>query len=1068
MNTSAVQPLPLPPIGFRLYQSVEEILNAPELLAYQHLLLRAFESMGLAAVMTLNGVPTVYIHDSKRPLSPQQVALLQRDFWNQGVATVLLLRDPGHCRVCSSMTKPFDPEKATEDSLNDSLVESINMATQAVWAEKFYLSLANGSYYSRSDITSRFNPKETIDSYLISNLESVRDKITSGEEGVAPEMAHAFLGRILFLSYLCHRRIIKLENYLGDASGADLREFLANTSVEKAHVLLYRKLFPALRKRFNGSMFDDDLDLERDKIRPVHLTAVRDFLEGSSVGSEQRSLGFCAYQFNFIPVETLSSIYEKFFKIENDESKRKQGAFYTPRLLAEMTLDLALRNRPNLGGLRFIDPTCGSGIFLVIAFNRLVAEWNAGRKRKPSVNERTKALLKILGQLQGVDLNITACRIACFSLYLAYLDQFTPADVDEHIKTTGKMLPSLLKAKGFKKPDIPVIWHNNFFDVAEALSGQFDIVVGNPPWAGRGSKQIAHDFMEKAPVMLAENGKAALILPSKIFLNPTSETFQRKWLNQVTLETMLQLADFSFILFKEAQCPACVVTFSSGAPPPGHEIEYVTPKVTLTDLRDGMIPVSPRDRKWIRLSELQATDQNQSIGMIWKSGLWGTPRDRKLLDYLFTLPRLSDLVGTPEQMRKGKKRWAKGQGFQPLECEPATLQNSNCVWPDEDSVVTPTLIGDLFYFPQSLAPNLNQFLTNRGYRTDLFHRLRDPQIFQPPMVLLNQGFTKAAYIDYAVRFQDSLQSFVGPPEDAASLRLLALCLKSKLFRYIAFHTAANLGTERDKVHLDEVLRIPFFLPDDEAAPAQAAAILKSISSMAERFQQACQKSALELEQRMKRNSTDFKLRSEDDEGESIDKMLAVWRAEYERKSRDLRAKVEPLIYQYFGLTQQDIALIEDTCNLFDKGATPSTLESARKNPILAPIDQAAGLEAYATMLCQTLNDWASGTNRAVAIGSIDPAIGMALVELRQAKTATPFMTSSNQKSVMVAARRLQDASAERVGNSFIFQRNGWYFEGNRILIVKPARAGEWTRTAAINDAAQLYGQISKTRQSDKA
>jgi hypothetical protein len=38
-----------------------------------------------------------------------------------------------------------------------------------------------------------------------------------------------------------------------------------------------------------------------------------------------------------------------------------------------------------------------------------------------------------------------------------------------------------------------------------------------------------------------------------------------------------------------------------------------------------------------------------------------------------------------------------------------------------------------------------------------------------------------------------------------------------------------------------------------------------------------------------------------------------------------------LIYQYFGLTAQDIALVEDTCSLFDKGATPPTLESARNN-----------------------------------------------------------------------------------------------------------------------------------------
>jgi hypothetical protein len=1074
MTASAVQPLPAPPPGFRYYRSAEEIIRAPELLAYQHLLLRAFGSMPLSGVMTLNGVPTVYVHDAKRPLEPKQVAELQRDFWNQGVATVLLLRDPGRCRVVSSMMKPFDPEKATEGDINDRLVESIDMATQAAWAGNFYLSLANGSYYSRPDTTFRFDPKETIDSYLIGNLEAVRDEITSGKEGVAPETAHAFLGRILFLSYLCHRRIVKLENYVGVGVGADLREFLTNTSVEKAHDLLYRKLFPALRKRFNGSMFDDDLGMERDNIRPVHLTAVLHFLEGSPVGSGQRTLGFWAYRFDFIPVETISSIYEKFFKIEDDESKRKQGAFYTPRLLAEMTLDLALRDRTSLGGLKFIDPTCGSGIFLVIAFNRLVAEWNAGRKRKPSVNERAKALLGILGQLQGVDLNITACRIACFSLYLAYLDQFTPADVDEYIKTTDKMLPSLLKAKGFKKPDIPVIWHDDFFVVAETLRGQFDIVVGNPPWEGRGSKQIANGFMEKAPDLLAANGKAALILPSKIFLNPTSDAFQRKWLGQVTLETMVQLADFRFILFKEAQCPACVVTFSGGAPPPGHEIEYITPKVTRTDLRDGMIPVAPQDRKWIRLSELRATDRNQSNGMVWKSGLWGTPRDRKLLDYLFTLPRLDALAHRlSDGANAAGKRWVSGQGCKPWRPQPGKVPDRDLKgfgdWSGNDLFVRPKDIDSALILTESACIRLQDHFEAKGYSLRQLYSKPPEELFAPPMTLVNQGFTEAAFSDFPLRFQHSLQAFTNPHGgDRNELLFLAAFLTSKLARYFVFHTSANLGTERDKVHLDEVLRIPFFLPDDDAAPAQASAILKSISGMAERFQQDCQKSALKLEQRMKRKPADFELLSDDDENGTSAERLRAWRAEYERKSRDLRAKVEPLIYQYFGLTEQDIALVEDTCDLFGRGATPPTLESARKNPILAPIDQAAGLETYATMLCSTLNGWASGTSRAIAIGSVDPATGTALVELRQAKTANPFTAGSSPKPVMMATQRLQDASAERVGRSLVFQCNGWYFEGNRILIVKPARAGEWTRTAALNDAAELYAQISKNRQSGKA
>ncbi|MGL4400089.1 MAG: HsdM family class I SAM-dependent methyltransferase, partial [Luteolibacter sp.] len=849
MNSAVFQPLPEPPAGFRFYRSAREIVQAQELLAYQHVLLRAWDKneMGLSAVLTLNGIPTVYVHDSKRPLKAPEVADLQCKFWNQGLATVLLLREPGSLRVFSSMQKPLEPGTATDEKIEDLLVEAIHLATQAEWAEKFYLKfyleIGTGHYYSKPAHISKFDPRETVDSYLIDNLEAVRDQLTSGPDALSPAMAHAFLGRILFACYLCHRGIIKLDNYLSGGPWQDIRDLLTSSPAEKVIPRLYGRLFPKLKERFNGSMFDEDLSHEQDSIRPRHLDAIRHFLEGSEVKKGQRNLGFWAYRFDFIPVETISSIYEKFLDHEDENGKRKLGAYYTPRLLAEMTLDLALRNRKDIRSLRFIDPSCGSGIFLVLAFNRLVARWNADQRKKPSIQERADALLSILGQLRGVDMNLTACRIACFSLYLAFLDQFDPSDVEEYIGTTRNKLPNLLVAenRGFKKASIPVIWERDFFDVADDWQGKFDIVVGNPPWKGRGSGQVANDFMERTPALLADGGRAALVLPSKIFLNNKTDAFQRRWLSAITLETMVQLADYSFILFKEAQCPACIVSFTPQPPAPDHEIEYIAPKVSLVDLRDGLIPVAPQDRKWIPLSELLDKEREDPIGVSWKTRLWGTPRDQKLLNYLLCLPRLSELVGTPNQMEKGAKRWAKGQEFQPL---PATGNElSTAFWSDEERFISPQILGDLFYLPQAFTKNLNLYLKEHGYRRDQLHRSRNERIFQPPMVLLNQGFTKATFIDFPVRFQDSLQSFVATPADTPYLKVLALCLKSKLFRYFAFHTSANLGAERDKVHLEEVLRLPFFLPDDETVPAGGEAVIREIVGLADRHLKSCKTAA---------------------------------------------------------------------------------------------------------------------------------------------------------------------------------------------------------------------------------
>src|ERR1035441_5805787 len=226
----------------------------------------------------------------------------------------------------------------------------------------------------------------------------------------------------------------------------------------------------------------------------------------------------------------------------------------------------------------------------------MAAEWRAEQKVDPAPQVRAEALLSRLDTLRGVDKNPTACRIACFSLYLAFLDQFDPPGIRAYKLHTGKKLPNLLQLKGARRPEHPVLLEADFLEVAPKWPGQFDLVIGNPPWSGRGTKQVAQEFMEKTSALLTDTGRACLLLPSKVFLNQT-DAFQSRWLRSVTLEKVIQLADYSFILFKEALCPCSVAVFTAHKPDEAvHEVEYVTPKVSCADLRDGVISVSPRDQ----------------------------------------------------------------------------------------------------------------------------------------------------------------------------------------------------------------------------------------------------------------------------------------------------------------------------------------------------------------------------------------------------------------------------------------------------------------------------------------
>ena len=71
--------------------------------------------------------------------------------------------------------------------------------------------------------------------------------------------------------------------------------------------------------------------------------------------SGQMTLDFWAYDFRFIPVETISAIYEQFMKDGDLKKKREEGAYYTPRHLAETVLHLALEGRYDIAeGLSLI------------------------------------------------------------------------------------------------------------------------------------------------------------------------------------------------------------------------------------------------------------------------------------------------------------------------------------------------------------------------------------------------------------------------------------------------------------------------------------------------------------------------------------------------------------------------------------------------------------------------------------------------------------------------------------------------------------------------------------------
>jgi type I restriction-modification system DNA methylase subunit len=207
-----------------------------------------------------------------------------------------------------------------------------------------------------------------------------------------------------------------------------------------------------------------EVDEEEQVVTQKHLTLIQDLLYGDA-GIEKK-LFFFSYRFDIIPIDLISSIYEEFYhsSVSEDAKKskaRQEGAYYTPPVLAEFILSRVLTTDVLMKNPRILDPACGSGIFLVEAFRRIV-RYNWHKKQQPLTFDELKDILK--GQIGGIEANNEAAKITAFSLYLSMLHYLEPPAIDQQIKL-GNKLPNLVASSSRSSNHFHCILPENAFDV---------------------------------------------------------------------------------------------------------------------------------------------------------------------------------------------------------------------------------------------------------------------------------------------------------------------------------------------------------------------------------------------------------------------------------------------------------------------------------------------------------------------------------------------------------------------------------------------------------------------------
>jgi len=1047
-----------------MVRASEEWQVRPESRSHGHTLRRLFDDVQIDAVICVEGRPTVCVKDASQ-LDDNGVEDIRRKLWNLGATTLLVVERRTKIEVFSTFVRPAQPGQLVDAALDSEAIADLESTALALRLRKLIRRVETGAIYR--DNAGLFDSKGVVDQLLLTNLRELRNIICPQRDGPSYRRAHALIGKFLFSCYLLDRGIIG-DAYLkkiGLEPAADMQRLIENGLLGHGQTL--EILFKALQRDFNGSLFGDQPTTATDD----EVQHFRRFLAGEDMKIGQLSL-FKLYDFSFIPVELISSIYQEFLAAEaeadakpttknqpRNNGQRVQGAYYTPPRLAELTIDIATQGWDTLLDKRCLDGACGSGIFLTILFVRMAEEW---RRRNPDADTvaRYDALKDILGSnICGVDINLTACLVTCFSLYLAFLDQMDPKEITELREAlerdSAKLLPRILWENGKNSPKLRSVRELDFF--AMSPTPEFDLVVGNPPWVSRKeaksvanwvlsekenpaakglpksvrdqtlfpAKEVACGFMWKASLHCKPDGRVCQLLPSRVFLANNTDHFQAHWLDRNRLESVCLLADYSFILFPGADCPCFIGRYHARADGEAFgDFEFVTPKVETLDPREALIPVQAEDQKTLSEQAIMAAAKSEQAAFGWKKHHWGTPRDVKLVERLMRLPKLERLTYQPGrgQTANGERSWARGQGFQPATASTLTKRKSPApvFWKEKDRFLAATSdVGGLILNWDETKP-----IGDRYRDTGLLFP-RHPAIYEAPLLLINHGFTKFLFSDFDILFQHSLQSISAPKKDKDKLLFLTALLSSPLAQYLGLHTSVNVGIERDKVSFEELLNLPFPLPQDMPDAKTAQAIIDQCAKIFDELRSAL---------------------SEPKNLLARDSLVSA-----------AKRKLDTKVYAYFGITKSERHLIGDSVEVFLKSSTPAARDS--DTLVTAQPSEHRHRSNYAEELAATFQGWTRTKETLWATTTLSPESGLAMLTFGVGGKARDYVETTAEKKVESLLSELRDSSAQDGGTVFRSMRSFAFYEGAKVHLLKPLNRRHWTRTAAQNDADAIIAHM---------
>ncbi len=747
-------------------------------------------------------IPQIYIYEEDK--LQIKINELHKELWSSCKVPMFFIFSKLEIKIFNSLSKNI------KNDIDVDPIETIELASKVkneLKAKNFKARMFDTGEFWNTNKAKKFSYQNSAYKTLLDSLKLSREYLI--KENILPEnIINSLLMKAILVRYLEERGVFEKDYWKNFSANAESFIQVCEDSSNNNFALI--KLFDDLASHFNGGVFKFS-EIEKNGIKNSNLYKFVLFLRGDINIKNLQAHFWNLYSFKDLPIELISNIYELFLKNE-------KGVVYTPSILVDFLIDEMMPLDNPKQDFKVIDPACGSGIFLVGAYKRLVQWWMIGNnfKNKPS-SDILKSIIR--KNVYGVDQKDEAIELAKFSLSLAICDILSPEAIWNELHFDNLSETNNLVS-------------NDFFNILEDKSylGKFDLVIGNPPFISKlttpqsktvndkalkenkkrptlPDNQLALLFLEQSFKLVKKDQFVCMVQPSAFLYNNNVENFRKYLFETYHIKQIIDLAGLNSTLFKGngrgADVAVSVVFFQNNKPKiEKDDVLHITVRQTFEAREKIYFDLSYYDFHWLNYED---AINNKYI---WKCNLLGGNRVVEIVKRMNKYDNLDDYFN-----KKKELGWYIGEGFQ-LNGKDKYKENHTADY------ITGYKTMPADAFNENGIDNSMLFIMDDTH----FHRRRfkNKKIFEPPHLLIKEklGDNKIVceYRDDYLTFRHDTIGIHAPKDEKQELLKLESRLHNNSLLYLFYlaSTSSQAGISRATVILkNDILNFPYPKHDDD-------------------------------------------------------------------------------------------------------------------------------------------------------------------------------------------------------------------------------------------------------------